>query len=99
MKLQVTRLQKERDTISDELDSYKERFENNQSLTMKAARDKEQIQTELDVVKDRWEKAHIIHQKLQVPMLRNFCKVTSLIIIFRLNEMTPTRKSKFSRKN
>lgn len=62
----MTRLQKERDTISDELDGYKERFENNQSLTMKAARDKEQLQTELDVVKDRWEKAHMIHQKLQV---------------------------------
>lgn len=36
---------------------------------MKAARDKEQLQTELDVVKDRWEKAHMIHQKLQVPIL------------------------------
>lgn len=55
--------------MSDELDGYKERFENNQSLTMKAARDKEQLQTELDVVKDRWEKAHMIHQKLQVPIL------------------------------
>lgn len=64
--LNVTRLQKERDALSDELDSYKERFENNQSLAMKAARDREQIQTELDVVKDRWEKAHMIHQKLQV---------------------------------
>lgn len=65
--MNVTRLQKERDLLSDELDGYKERFENNQSLTMKAARDKEQLQTELDVVKDRWEKAHMIHQKLQVP--------------------------------
>lgn len=74
VQLNATRLQKERDTISDELDSYKERFENNQSIAMKAARDKEQLQTELDVVKDRWEKAHMIHQKLQVCNPRfNFC--------------------------
>lgn len=59
-------MQKERDTLSDELDTFKERFEANQSMAMKAARDKEQLQTELDVVKDRWEKAHMIHQKLQV---------------------------------
>lgn len=65
-KVNLTRLQKERDAIFDELEGYKERFENNQSITMKAARDKEQLQTELEVVKDRWEKAHMIHQKLQV---------------------------------
>lgn len=62
----MARVQKERDTLSDEIDAYKERAENSQSMVLKAVREREQIQTELDVVKERWEKAHIIHQKLQV---------------------------------
>lgn len=62
----MARVQKERDTFADEMDAYKERAENSQSMAMKAVRDREQIQTELDVIKERWEKAHSIHQKLQV---------------------------------
>lgn len=66
MQLALTRVQKERDALSDEIDTYKERAENSQSMVLKAVREREQIQTELDVIKERWEKANMIHQKLQV---------------------------------
>lgn len=62
----MSRVQKERDVLSDEIEAYKERAENSQSMVLKAVREREQIQTELDVVKERWEKANTIHQKLQV---------------------------------
>lgn len=64
--LALTRVQKERDVMSDEIEAYKERAENSQSMVLKAVREREQIQTELDVVKERWEKANSIHHKLQV---------------------------------
>lgn len=60
------RLQKERDTASDEYEKLKERCESSQSLIMKVQREKEVIQTELEMVKERWDKTHSVHQKLQV---------------------------------
>lgn len=62
----LTRVQKERDTLQDEIDAYKERAENSQAMVLKAVREREQIQTELDVVKERWDKVNSTHQKFQV---------------------------------
>lgn len=48
----MQRLQKERDSFSEEI--------------VKLQRDKENALSELDLVKERWEKAHNSHQKLTV---------------------------------
>lgn len=66
----LVRLQKERDVLSDEIDAYKERAENSQTMAVKAVREREQLQTELEVIKERWEKAHTVHQKLQVNLIK-----------------------------
>ena len=64
--MHLARIQKERDTFSDELETIKERSESSQTLLMKAARDREAMQTDLEVLKERYEKSHAIQQKLQV---------------------------------
>lgn len=64
--MQLTRIQKERDQLSDELTTLKERSDSSQTLLQKAARDREAMQTDLAVIKERYEKSHSIQQKLQV---------------------------------
>lgn len=99
----LTRVQKERDVLSDEIEAYKERAENSQSMVLKAVREREQIQTELDVVKERWEKANTIHQKLQVRHSLKKPLVNLMTIftyfIFRSNATKLTPKSIFSKRN
>jgi hypothetical protein len=66
MQLIHTRLQKEKDQLSDEFKKLEERYEYQTSQILKSQRDKETIHTEVNVLRERLEKVTLSQQKLQV---------------------------------